>query len=129
MKLPATLFALVLAAGCAATDEADDELDPIDDFIRANELEEVREIRSYDQINGTVINDYYVILENRREQYLVAYARRCFQSRPGRVDPDYRRDAHVIRSGIDTYRGCRIGEIYRLDEAQAEEVLLIDVEK
>lgn len=128
MRIPVLLPLLVLAAGCAATDERAEELDPIDDFIRANELEEVREVRSYDQVNGTVINDYYVILETRRDQYLAAYARRCFQSRPGRVDPDYRRDAHVIRSGVDTYRGCRIGAIYKLDEAQAEEVLLIEAE-
>jgi len=128
MRFVATLLMLTVVAGCAANDERDNELDPIDDFIRANELEEVREIRSYDQINGTAINDYYVILENRREQYLIVYARRCYQARPGLVEPDYRRDANVIRSGIDTYRGCRIGAIYKLDEAQAEEVRLIEVD-
>ena len=36
--------------------------------------------------------------------------------------PDKRHDANTIRSRFDTIRGCRIAEIYALDEVEAEEI-------
>lgn len=120
MKHVAALIAGLFVAGCAAND--DKRPDPVEDFIKVNELEETREIRSFDRLDLTVLNDYYVIVGSRADFYLLRYFSRCRELPSGRVAADVRRDANVIRAGADTLRGCRIKSIYAIDEAQAEEL-------
>ena len=120
MKHVAALIAGLFVVGCAAND--DKRPDPVEDFIKVNELEDVKEIRTYDRLDLFVMNDYYVIVSSRRDYYLLSYVARCRELPGGRVEPDVRRDGRVIRAGADTLRGCRIKSIYAIDEAQAEEL-------
>ena len=60
--------------------------------------------------------------KRQREDYLLEYFSRCLRNMDGRVEPDIRRDARRIYAGADTFRGCRIKELYSLDPAQADEL-------
>jgi len=120
MKHVVALIAGLFVVGCAAND--DKRPDPVEDFIKVNELEETSEIRTFDRLDVRVLDDYYVIVESRRDYYLVHYSMRCGEGPWGRVTPDIRRDSNVIRAREDTLRGCRIDAIYRIDAAQAEEL-------
>ena len=120
MKHVAALIAGLFVVGCAAND--DKRPDPVEDFIKVNELEDVKEIRTYDSLDLFVMNEYYVIVSSRRAYYLLSYVSRCWERPGGGVEPDVRRDGRVIRAGADTLRGCRIKSIYAIDEAQAEEL-------
>lgn len=120
MRKTALLFACCVAAGCAA--EPEERPDAIDDFIKVNQLERVSQIRSFEQLDLTVLNDYYVLVSSRFKPYLISYGRRCTEGPTGRVAPDYRRDPRVLQSRVDTLRGCRIDAIYLLDETQVEEI-------
>ena len=77
------------------------------------------------QLNGYDINDYYVILSERKKKYLLEYRQRCTRDYYGRVQPDIRNDPKAIRPRIDTYRGCRIKAIYAIDEALEGELKAI----
>lgn len=119
MRLIAILSVCCLVAGCAAQEERPDA---IADFIRVNQLESVKQIKSLQQLDLTELNDYYVIVSSRSDSYLVAYTTRCTEGPSGRPAPDIRRDPHVLRARVDTLRGCRIDSIYAIDETQVEEL-------
>lgn len=117
------LFAVALAA-CAAPGDAEvprEEL-AIDDFIKVNELAELDKIRTMDQLTARDVNDTYVIVSTRRQDYLLEYFSRCYPRDDGRVEPDIRRDSRALYPGIDTFRGCRIKALYELEPGQAEEL-------
>jgi hypothetical protein len=117
---------LVLVVGffsaCAGTPH--ERPDPIEDFVVVNELESVSSIRTYGtgQLQHARLNDSYLILESRREYYLLEYRTPCRDFSNDIVRPDIRRDANTISAGVDTYRGCVIGAFYPIDEGQAEEL-------
>ena len=117
-------FVLVmLFLGACATNEEDDRItDAIDDFIVVSEVEEVPMIRSYQQFDQRVLNDWYVIVYTKREYYLLAYSQRChvIYNIPRR--PDRRADPHAIYADTDTFRGCHIKSLYSITEAQAAEL-------
>ncbi len=116
----ATLLAL---AACATEIEPDPVLQAFEDFVEVGELQEAKEIRYRTDIHYEYLNEHYVLMKTRREQYLVKFARRCSELNDTfTVKPDYRREAHVIRARFDTVRGCRIDKIYPVNEGQAEEL-------
>ena len=41
------------------------------------------------------------------------------------ITPDRRYDYNMMRRGVDTLRGCRIGRMYPLTDAQAEEIRVL----
>ena len=122
MKKVIYVLAALVLCGCAANEE-DEGPDAIDDFIQVSDLEEVRVIRSMDTFGQRVINDNYVILTTRREQYLIAYPSPCPEAYDKRRSPDFRSDARAIYADRDTFRGCRIKAIYPITEAQAAELV------
>ncbi|MDH3621997.1 MAG: DUF6491 family protein [Gammaproteobacteria bacterium] len=124
IRIWALAAAAVVLAACAAPEERDPvrEDAPIRDFIDVNELAEVRVIRTLDQLSSREVNDYYVIVSTRREDYLLEYFSRCLPNYDGRVEPDVRRDSRALYPGADTYRGCRIKTIYALEPGQADEL-------
>jgi hypothetical protein len=70
-----------------------------------------------------VLNDRYVILSTRREQYLLEYPYPCRDDPiTQRPRPDIRRDARAIYADSDTFRGCPIGALYAITADQAEEL-------
>lgn len=98
--------------------------DAVDDFIQVAELEELDIIRTNptDQFIYDELSDEYIILRTRRDYYLAKFARRCHELRDRTPTPDVRREPNTLRARFDTIRGCRIGNIYAIDKAQAEEL-------
>ena len=123
MKYYATLVVLMLLAACATTGQ-EERINAIKDFIEVNELEKVDVIRTFfDQPDQHVLNDRFVIVSTRREQYLLEYPYPCRDDPlTRRPKPDVRRDSNAIYAGSDTFRGCQIRAIYPITEDQAEEL-------
>lgn len=108
--------------GACASNEEDERPDAIDDFIQVSDLKEVRMIRSMDPLRHRVLNESYVIVTTRKEQFLLAYPSPCPEAYDKRRNPDFRSDARALHADRDTYRGCRMKAIYPITEAQAAEL-------
>ena len=121
----AAALAALLAAGCATqpSPEAEAQTQAVRDFIAVRNLPETNRIRTADRDGWTEINISYVLYETRRETYLFAFARPCYELRDNtRIVPDVRSEPSLIRARFDTLRGCRIDTIYALTEAEAAEL-------
>lgn len=114
----------VIMAACAAPGDSEEPREEavIVDFIEVNELAEVDKIRTMEQLMARDVNDTYVIVSTRRQDYLLEYYSRCYRRDDGRVEPDVRRDSRALYAGMDTFRGCRIKAMYELEPGQAEEL-------
>jgi hypothetical protein len=87
------------------------------------ELEELDAMKSGTNDSWRAIGDMFVIYSGRRDEYLVEFARRCYELRDNsRITPDKRWDSNQVRAKFDTIRGCRIAHIYALDEAEVAEL-------
>ena len=122
MKLLATVILLVLFAGCATSSESETS-DAVSDYIKVAELEEQDRIRTMGKYSYSIISQRYVTLETHKENYLVAFSRRCRELiTQHQVTPDIRYEKNILRTRFDTIRGCRIGQMYAIDKGQAEEL-------
>lgn len=124
MKTTLAVILLVLISACSSMSD-EQEIEATRDFIAANQLQTVGEIRLYQQLNYRMINDYFVTVETRRGDYLVEFRSRCRALTQRDFQPhmvDIRRDPGRIRARVDTIRGCIIGEIYEVSEQQREEL-------
>lgn len=124
MKQTLAVILLALVSACSTMYD-EQEIEATRDFIAANELNEIDSIRLYEQLNYSVVNDYFVTVETRRGDYLVEFARRCsaLTERDFRPDMvDVRHESSRVRARFDTIRGCIIGKIYEITEAQREEL-------
>ncbi|RZV33803.1 MAG: hypothetical protein EX272_14185 [Chromatiales bacterium] len=118
----ASLALLITACAAPGDPEEPREESAIVDFIEVNELPAVDKIRTMEQLTARDVNDSYVIVSTRRQDYLLEYHSRCYRRDDGRVEPDVRRDSRALYSGLDTFRGCRIKAIYKLEPGQADEL-------
>ena len=117
--------ALLVVAGCSSTTQRPQEIEAVRDYVAAAELEEVTDIRMREQLNYTYVNDRFVTIDARRGDYLVEFNRDCWELRQTQVSGgmvDVRDNHNVLRARFDTIRGCRIGKIYEITEAQREEL-------
>lgn len=122
MKRYAGLSVLMFLTACATTGQ-EEQINATKDFVEVNELEKIAKIRTFDRIDQHVLNDRYVILSTRREQYLLEYSYPCRDDpMTRRPRPDIRRDSSAIYAGSDTFRGCQIRALYPITEDQAEEL-------
>jgi len=122
MKRLIPLVALILLSACASTHQ-EERINAVKDFVEVNELEKTDVIRTFDQLDQRVLNDRYVIISTRREQYLLEYPVPCREDpMRQRPKPDIRRDARAIYAGTDTFRGCQIAALYAISKDQAEEL-------
>lgn len=112
---------LAMLAACAAEPETRTD-DAMADFIGVSELEEASKATMRQQFALTEITDRYVVLKAHKDHYLVEFRHRCYARDGGEITPDIRRERNVLRPGVDTIRGCRIGRIFVIDEAQAQEL-------
>lgn len=87
-----------------------------------SELKELEKVRLHEPNDYTSVSDRYDILKTRKNFYLIEFRHLCREPTGGRVRPDIRYDKNVLRPGIDTIRGCRIGRIFAIDEVQAQEL-------
>jgi hypothetical protein len=111
--------------GCNLNPFQAEENEAVLDFIYTSELEEVDSIRFFQQYTYTYVNDQYVTIPTSSGDYLVAFTRSCPELRQNRFTPemvDYRDDNRTLRARFDTIRGCRIGKIYEVTAAQAQEL-------
>ncbi len=126
MKKQALVLAAMFLGACASNDEDEQErVEAIDDFIVVSDLEEVASIRSYQQFEQKILNEYYVIVYTRKEQYLLSYERRCYIIYDMPREPDRRADPHAIYADTDTLRGCHIKALYPISKEQAAELMEI----
>ena len=121
------LASFLLLVGCASQPSGVPEIDEsgaVDDFVAINELEDVDVARTTNSFDYGYLTDRYVVVTTRRAYYLVQLYGRCpeLTDPSADVQPDIRYDAKAIRAGVDTIRGCRIKNIYEIDEAQALEL-------
>ena len=122
MKRYAGLFVLMFLAACASTGQ-EEKINAVKDFIEVNQLEKADAIRTFDQLGQHVLNDRYVIVNTRRDQYLLEYSYPCRDDPlTQRPKPDIRRDSSAIYARSDTFRGCQIGALYPISKDQAEEL-------
>jgi len=124
MRTSLLVVAVLLLTACATPGENDGRREDtaITDFIEVNELAAVDAIRTMDQLAARKVNDTYFIVSTRNQDYLLEYYSRCPRRLDGGVEPDRRQDSRALYPRIDTYRGCRIKEIYSLEPGQAEEL-------
>ena len=123
----AVLLALSLAACTSTPDKAVDETDPVQDFIKLNNLESISSIRKFDNPGALIVNQRYIIAYLRDEQYLLQYAHDCRMAQLDNAQrlPDTRRRGRVLSVRTDTYRGCPVKAMFPITYAQAEEVMAI----
>lgn len=124
MKITATLTSALLLSACV-TAYNPQEIEAVRDYIAANDLEEVDQIRFYSQMSYTYLNDYFVTIPTRRGDYLAEFVSECRELRRQDFTPDMvdiRRDSNVLRARFDTIRGCRIGTFYEITEEQRNEL-------
>ena len=122
VRAAAGLFGLLLLAACA-TGHQDERINAVKDLIEVAELEEVQSINTSGRLDQEVLNDKYVILSTRKQDYLLEYSSRCVEDPfTRRVKPDVRYDERRIYAGSDTFRGCQIRSLYVITPDQAEEL-------
>jgi hypothetical protein len=126
----AALAPLISIAGCSSSSEIDVEkrrvsveTQTVQDYVEVGELESVQHIRVYNHDSWSYLTDHFIIYKARDGEYLVEFRRRCRELRDNMViTGDHRYDHNRLRVNEDTIRGCRIGTIYPLTEAQATEL-------
>lgn len=125
--VPTIIVATGLVA-CASQDDKDkpstqDVSQAVKDFIEVRELEPLNSLRSGSNDGWHSISDRFLVYRGRREEYLVEFMRDCYELNDNtRITPDKRWDANTVSAKFDTIRGCRIANIYALDEAEAAEL-------
>ena len=117
----AGLLALLLLGGCA-TEPTVDRSSAYRDFIEVTELTEVHSIRTFEDIDHEVVDEKYVIISNRDQDYLLEYSQACDEDPfTRRVRPDVRRDGRRLYTH-DTFRGCNIKALYEITPDQVVEL-------
>lgn len=127
MKTIIATFGLVLLAGCAGQEEREASTQDLEqavrDFIEVRELEPLDSMKTAANDSWVPVGEYFLIYKGRRAKHLVEFAHRCRELIDNtRITPDERWDTNVVRARFDTIRGCRIGKIYALNEAEVAEL-------
>lgn len=127
------IIATLAVSGCSTTTTQPQEIEATRDFVAANELEEVDEIRLDRQLTYNYVNDRYATVPTRRGDYLLEFQRNCHELRKTSFDlqrgdlennpmVDVRDNTNLLRSKFDTIRGCRIAKMYEISDEQKEEL-------
>ncbi len=124
MRTIATLMTALMLSACV-TGYDPQEIEAVYDYIAANDLQEVDKIRTRGQMSYTYINDHFVTIPGRREDYLAEFVSECRELRRqdfSRDMWDERTDHNWLRARFDTIRGCRIGTFYVITDEQRKEL-------
>lgn len=123
MRTASLVGALFLMSACSSTPPVVVETQTVRDYVEVGELEDVKHIRVYNHDSWSYLTDDFVIYKGRADNYLLEFRRRCPELRDNsRISSDHRYDKNRLRVNEDTLRGCRIGKIYPLTDAQATEL-------
>ena len=95
----------------------------IHDFVIANELVEVEEIRKTDRDSWQYVNDRFAIYRGRPDDYLLRFKRDCDRLSDNSTLPpaDMIYDHRNLRI-TDTFRGCIVDKIYEISNDQRIEL-------
>jgi hypothetical protein len=120
-------IALMALAACAGTPDEESVLsknDPIDDFIEVADLRVVDRIRYRGELHHKQISKDYILVYDGKDKspHLLAFQRRCHNISEENAKPDYRYAARSLDARTDTYRGCRIRNLYELTPGQVVEL-------
>lgn len=128
MRIAAAATAAFFLAACASQDEQADEStqdvnQAVRDFIELRGLKEQDTLKSGTSDGWQQLDDRFILYNGRGETYLVEFTRRCQELNDNtRITPDKRWSSNTVSAKFETIRGCRIGKIYRLDEAEVAEL-------
>lgn len=124
MKKCIVLLMATWLAACATSGETigADKDQAIRDLVVVRQLAELDKIRTRNGDHTQEIDEHFLIYKTRREAYLVEFDRPCRALAENTIVADQRREGNTIRSRFDTIRGCRIGHIYALTEAEVAEL-------
>ena len=123
MRLTRLVGTLLFMSACSSTPPVVVETQTVRDYVGVGELEDVKHIRVYNHDSWSYLTDDFVIYKGRADNYLFEFRRRCPELRDNSMIPaDHRYDQNRLRANEDTLRGCRIGKIYPLTDAQAIEM-------
>ena len=125
LVLALTVLALTVSACSSTPTEPPANVLAIQDYIAVAELPEVRRFRS--DTSSRIIgldNLRYVLLDARRQTYLIEFDRDCRALYDNeQLTADVRADGDRLRAGLDTIRGCRINRAFELNEGQQQEIM------
>ena len=120
-------IALMALAACAGTPDEESVLsknDPIDDFIAVADLKVVNLFRYRGELHHKQISKDYILVYDGKDKspHLLAFMRRCHNVSEENAKPDRRYDTRSLDARTDTYRGCRIRNLYELTPGQVVEL-------
>lgn len=126
MRTTGLIGMLALLAACAGTPEVPEDIQAVRDYIEVGELAQVDKIRTQGNDRFIALVPYFALYEARDGFFLLEFDRRCPEMFDNSsITPDRRYDYNMMRRGVDTLRGCRIGRMYPLTDAQAEEIRVL----
>ncbi len=134
----ALLLPMLLLLGCTTSNErAEDEesarppggrgrasAEELREYLRNAQPEPVAAVRFKEPLRYKAINYYFAIMETREGPHLIEMSWECKElgSRQIYTDMADRREKRgILRARIDTLRGCRIENFYKLPEVEAVE--------
>ena len=131
MRLHIAVLVLLALSACSTTSTAHwpgKELEAVRDFVVVTELKQVKKIRLYEQMKYLFVNDFYIVFQTSRGDYLIEFRGRCTELRRRFWTADMidiRVSARMLYADHDTIRGCVIGKIFELPEPQLEELRIL----
>jgi hypothetical protein len=126
MKLRTFLIsAAAFALGACASDPVYNvpAQQTVADYIVANQLDEVEQIRKSDRDSWQYVNDLYLIYRGRPNDYLVEFKYVCEGLDDNSILPpaDLIHNHRYLRT-TDTFRGCIVDKIYAISGSQRTEL-------
>ena len=123
MRTTGQIGTLALLAACAGAPGIPGDTQAVRDFIDVGELAQVDRVRTHGNDRSIPLAPYFALYETRDGFFLLEFNRRCREMFDNTsITPDRRYDYNMMRSGVDTLRGCHIDRMYPLTDAQAAEI-------
>ncbi len=129
-----TLF-VVLLMGCASDKPEEDRRPPggpgrasaeeLREYLDKVQPEAVHVVRFKEPLRWKAINYYFAIMETRDGPHLVELSWECKDVGSNQIFSDMadrREKRGILRARVDTLRGCRIENFYKLPETGAVEL-------
>jgi hypothetical protein len=119
-------LAAASAVSACATEYNMQEVEAGRDFVFANQLEEVVDIRFVRQVIFTYGTVYCVVVPARPGDVRGEFSRQCQELRRSDFSSemvDRRHEPNKLSARYDTIRGCRIAKMYSVSDAQSKELV------
>ena len=112
-----------LFAACAGTPEIPPDTQAIRDYIEVGELPQTDQMRTGGRDEWSAQTKHFAIYRGREGPVLLEFRQTCREMFDNTtITADRRYDQYIMRTGVDTLRGCRIDKMYPLTEAQVQEI-------